>query len=63
MSKDFPTRLYLKRWFTYQFRRLGFGALATWMDLQAKLMLTKAWTWGLLTMGLEGAWRARAGLQ
>lgn len=63
LAKDYKMTNYLKRWFAFQVRRLGFGTLATWMDLQASLMLTKAWIRGLFTLGLEGAWRARAGLQ
>jgi aarF domain-containing kinase len=62
-QKESRTRRYIERWLTYQFRRIGFGALATWMDLQASLVLTKAWLHGLFTKGLEGAWRERAGLQ
>lgn len=63
LARNSQKRLYLKRWFTFQVRRLGFGTLATWMDIQASWRLTTAWIRGLFTLGFEGAWRARAGLQ
>lgn len=56
-------KTYVRRWFAFQTRRIGFGTAASWMDWQAYFVLTKAWLLGLFTKGLEGAWRARAGLQ
>jgi len=49
-------------WAGYRARHAGLRMVETFMDLQARLVLAKAWWRGLLTKGLDGAWRARAGL-
>ncbi|KAG8758772.1 hypothetical protein FRC14_007421 [Serendipita sp. 396] len=39
---------YLRRWLIYQFRRFGFGFAASWMDLQGRWVILKAWFSGVL---------------
>ncbi|KAG8835312.1 hypothetical protein FRC17_004094 [Serendipita sp. 399] len=41
-------RRYFRRWLVYQFRRLGFGFAASWMDFQGRWVLLKAWFSSLL---------------
>lgn len=49
-------------WVGYRVLHASLRTVEIFMDLQARLVLAKAWWRGLLTKGLEGAWRARAGL-
>ncbi|CAG7850525.1 ABC1 family protein MCP2 {ECO:0000305/PubMed:23781023} AltName: Full=MDM10-complementing protein 2 {ECO:0000303/PubMed:23781023}; AltName: Full=MIOREX complex component 13 {ECO:0000305/PubMed:25683707}; AltName: Full=Mitochondrial organization of gene expression protein 13 {ECO:0000303/PubMed:25683707}; Flags: Precursor [Serendipita indica DSM 11827] len=46
-------QMFFKRWFVYQFRRLGFSTAAFWMDLRSSLVLTSAWLRGLFLHGFD----------
>jgi aarF domain-containing kinase len=52
----------VRGWIEYRAWHAGLRTVEIFMDLQARLVLAKAWWRGLLTMGFDGAWRARAGL-
>lgn len=52
----------INSWARYKAWHAGMRTVEIFMDLQARLVLAKAWWRGLLTKGFDGAWRARAGL-
>lgn len=54
---------YFSAWWHYQKMYRSLAAAETWMDLEAYLVKTKAWVWGLYAVGgLQGAHKAAAGL-
>ncbi|KZT10976.1 ABC1-domain-containing protein [Laetiporus sulphureus 93-53] len=54
---------YFRGWWGYQKMYRSLVLAETWMDLEAYLIKTKAWVWGLFAVGgLQGAHLAAAGL-